>query len=65
MRSAHDDDAGKTTKASTDYYPQRRERLDDLEFSDFGRDPRYPPASWILPVLVMGLVAILFALFIL
>ena len=69
MPSAQDDDVGKVrTRAATDSkYPQHQERSDDLEFSDFGRDPRYPPAWWILPILVVvGIVAaVLIARFIL
>ena len=68
MPSAHDDDAGKKpTKARDSHSPQRPERSDDLEFSDFGRDPRYPPVWWLLPILVVGgiMAAVLIAKFIL
>ena len=56
MPSAHDADAAKmrTASATDSNNPQHPERSDDLEFSDFGRDPRYPPVWWLLPILVVG-----------
>ena len=69
MLSAHDADAAKMrTKSAVDSNnPQHQDRSDELEFSDLGRDPRYPPAWWILPILlVVGIVAaVLIARFIL
>ena len=67
MTSAHDDDAKKKlTKALTaSPSAQLRGRVDDLEFSEFGRDPRYPPVWWLLPILVLCLVATAIAVFIL
>jgi hypothetical protein len=46
---------------------QHSEDSSDLEFSDFGRDPRYPPVWWLLPILVVGgiMAAVLIAKFIL
>lgn len=31
-----------------------RSYLDELEFSDYGRDARFLPAWWILPVLALA-----------
>jgi hypothetical protein len=32
----------------------RRSRAEDLEYSDYGRDPRLGPGWYILPLLAMG-----------
>ena len=32
--------------------------VEDLEFSDYGRDPRYLLAWWILPMLLLDLVVL-------
>ena len=60
MPSARDDDPGKKPTKAVEALrrEQREEASDDLEFSDLGRDPRYPPAWWILPILVVvGIIA--------
>jgi hypothetical protein len=59
MPSAHDDAENKATRSAT---PRTgpREGTDDLEFSDFGRDPRYPPAWWILPLLILAGIGFVF-----
>ena len=42
---------------------RQRLRLDDLEFSEYGRDPRF--AEYFLPVLAMGMMALVIASFLL
>ena len=67
MTRAHDDDLSKDPAKPATHVNQRPENSSDLEFSDFGRDPKYPPAWWILPILVVaGIVAaVLIARFVL
>lgn len=33
-------------------------KSDDLEFSEYGRDPRFGPAWWIMPALLIAVISI-------
>jgi hypothetical protein len=44
---------------------QRRSRADDLEFSDYGRDPRIGAGWYILPRLAMGVMLVGISTFVL
>ena len=48
------------TAKNAPLYPQSNEPVNDLEFSDFGRDPRYPPSWWLLPLLAVGSITAVF-----
>jgi hypothetical protein len=66
MTRGHDDPTWASAKpppTSDQHFEDSR----DLEFSDFGRDPRYPPVWWLLPILAVGGItaAVLIAKFIL